>query len=116
MTKEFILDLKVARHKSGLTQADCSHLLGGSRSKAAQLEAGQRLPTLKEICALSLIYGRSFESLFGDIFVEVRRELAENLSSLPELKYTQASTFNRSATLDALAQRLSDESSMGYGR
>lgn len=115
MTKEFILDLKVARRKAGLTQADYSHLLGRSRSVAGQLETGKRLPNLKEICALSLIYGRTFESLFSAVFAQARHELAENLASLPDVQSTQASTFNRSSSLDALAERLTVESTMGYG-
>ena len=115
MSKEFILDLKVARRKAGLTQADYSHLLGGSRSRARQFEAGHRCPTLKEICALSLIFGRSFESLYREIFKDVRRELVDNLATLPQNRSSSASTFNRSNTLEALAARLSEESTMGNG-
>ena len=62
MSTEFALDLRLARKKSGLTQRDCAHLLNVHASKVSALEHGKQLPTLIEICTLSLIYGRSFEA------------------------------------------------------
>jgi DNA-binding XRE family transcriptional regulator len=56
MYQDFLIDLKTARRRSGLTQADCGHLLGGSKSKISNLETGRKLPSMKEICGLSLIY------------------------------------------------------------
>lgn len=114
MFEEFILDLKVARKKSGLTQGDCGHLISGSNHKISQLERGERPPTIQEICALSLIYGRSFESLWGEIFSEVRENLAANLETLPEPAGQQPGGFNRASTLEALAQRLLEESQPRY--
>ncbi len=109
MHHQFSLDLRSARRKAGLTQADCGHLLGGSARIVRQLEDGQRAPTLTEICALSLIFGRSFESYFGEIMPALREALSEHLSTLPHPKEKHASTFNRSATLEKLAERLADE-------
>ncbi|NSY37538.1 helix-turn-helix transcriptional regulator [Leisingera sp. ANG59] len=114
MNHNFAIDLRSARRKAGLTQEDCGHLLGGSRSAIKQLEAGSRLPTLTEICTLSLIFGRSFESLFGDLMAHCRRELFEKLTNLPEPEAPHAATFNRKHTLDALARRLATESSAEY--
>jgi len=114
MFEEFIFDLKVARKKSGLTQADCGHLLGKSGTLVSQLESGSRIPTIKEISALSLIYGRSFESLFGPIFSEIRKELAENLVTLPEPGNDWMGAVDREHTLDALAKSLDDESNLNY--
>lgn len=106
MIKDFALDLKVARRKSGLTQADCAHLMGGTSSKICQLEKGIRTPALKEICTLSLIYGKSFESLFGAIFHDIRTELAENLTTMPESGENWAGTFNRQHTLERVGKDL----------
>jgi transcriptional regulator with XRE-family HTH domain len=116
MFEEFILDLKVARKKSGLTQGDTGHLIGGSNHKISQLERGERPPTIREICTLSLIYGRNFESLFGDVFAQVRRDLSQNLDSLPEPEKQHPGGFNRSNTLEALAQRLQEETHPRYAR
>ena len=114
MFEEFMLDLKVARKKSGLTQGDCGHLIGGSNHKISQLERGERPPSIREICALSLIYGRTFESLWGEMFAEVRESLAKNLETLPEPVSQHPSGFNRAGTLEALAQRLLEESHPRY--
>ena len=114
MNHNFSIDLRSVRRKAGLTQEDCGHLLGGSPSAIRQLESGSRLPTLMEICTLSLIFGRSFESLFGDLMMQCRQDLAERLGTLPDPQEPHASTFNRKSTLDALAERLDAETGQGY--
>jgi transcriptional regulator with XRE-family HTH domain len=116
MFDDFILDLKVARKKAGLSQADCGHLIGGTNHKISQLEHGDRMPTIREVCALSLIYGRNFESLFGEIFQQVRRDLSTNLETLPDQTSNRPETFNRAKTLERLSQRLLEEQSYAYGK
>lgn len=109
MIKEFALDLTVARRNSGLTQQDCAHLLGVSDATIAKLEKGVRTPTIHEICTLSLLYGRSFETLFGGIFKDVRTQLAERINTLPSSSGTVCLRINRQSTLNRLARRLEDE-------
>ena len=116
MFDEFIFDLKVARKKAGLSQADCGHLIGGTNHKVSQLERGDRTPTIREICTLSLIYGRSFESLFGEMFGQVRKDLSTNLETLPGRTSNRPEYFNRTKTLECLAQRLLEEKTVTYGR
>jgi transcriptional regulator with XRE-family HTH domain len=115
METNFLLDLKAARRKAGLSQPDCAHLMGCSRNVISQLEGGRRIPTIYEICALSLIYGRSFESLFGQVFADVRRRTAKNLETLPWSGQDTLDRFNRQKTLDALAERLTVEADMENG-
>lgn len=114
MHDDFALELKAARKKAGLTQADCAHLLGHTPSNFSRLENGLRKPTLKEICALSLIYAKSFEGLFGAIFKTIHKELSERLSSLPDSKGSSIERFNRKNTLDRLGAHLSDDSLAQY--
>lgn len=109
MTKEFALDLKVARQNSGLTQEDCARLLGVSVVTVAKMEGGTRTPTIHEICTLSLIYGRSFESLFSGIFKDVREDLFQRLAKMPVASGTVCLRVNRQSTLNKLARRLSEE-------
>ena len=109
MTKEFALDLKVARQNSGLTHQDCAQLLGVSDATLAKIEAGKRTPSICEICTLSLIYGRSFESLFAGIFRDVRAHLSARITSLPKASGTVCLRINRQSTLNRLARRLSEE-------
>jgi len=115
MFEDFVFDLKVARKKSGLSQADCGHLINVSSHVISQLEMGKRLPTIPEICALSLVFGRSFEPLFSDVFKEVRSHLSKALETLPEAKLKNSpETFNRTNTLNALASRLLEEKGFDY--
>jgi transcriptional regulator with XRE-family HTH domain len=106
MSNEFALDLKVARRKSGLTQSDCAHLLDIHPSKVSLLESGKTLPSIKDICALSLIYGRSFESLFSSIVAGANRQLRDRLRTMPDAPKRWLGSFNRRTTLNGIADRL----------
>ncbi len=109
MFEEFIFDLKVARKKSGLTQADCAHLIGSSKNIISLIECGQRLPTICELCALSLIYGRSFESFYGDLLGQVRTALADRLRAMPDAPKGWPGSLARRHTLERLTERLAAE-------
>ena len=114
MSTEFALDLRLARKKSGLTQRDCAHLLDVHASKLSALEHGKQLPTLIEICTLSLIYGRSFESLFGAVMRDIRESLKARLETIPRDTRSFAGTFHRAKSLERLGRRLVEEQN-GYG-
>ena len=115
MYQEFAMDLKVARRKSGLTQIDCAHLLGIHDTLLSQMENGRRMPTVKEICSLSLIYGRSFESLFSGVFQDVRIDLKERLLTIPKAPKAWIGSLNRQNTIDRLAQDLANNGGAEYG-
>ncbi len=106
MIQEFALDLRAARRNSGLRQVDCAHLMGVSKNKISSLECGLSRPTVHDICTLSMIYGRSFESLFSGIFSEVRQELAERLLDVPDVGPRHKRRHNRNKTFQNLRERL----------
>ena len=106
MSTEFALDLRAARRKAGYTQGDVAQLLDHHQSRVSALEQGIERPTLEQIITLSLIYGRSFESLFGEIMAECRKHLTTRLSSLPPSDGQVAATFNRGSSLAKLKRRL----------
>ena len=108
MSTEFALDLRLARKKAGFTQPDIAHLLDLHQSGISCLERGKRRPNLTEIVELSLIYGRSFESLFAEIMDESRNTLQLRLISLPAIVRETNATFNRPASIAKL-RRLLDE-------
>lgn len=110
MSNQFALDLRLARRKAGYTQRDCAHLLGIHKGRVSALEQGNKLPTIQQICLLSLIYGRSFESLFAQLLQEARVILRDHLPTLPKLKKAYVQNFNRDANIKRLKQRLADES------
>ncbi len=109
MTHTFALDLKVARRKSGLTQQDCAHLLDVHKAKISLLEQGKALPSVLEICTLSLLYGKSFESLFGSMMEDAQRNLKDRLATLPEVSKRWLGRFIRNNTLNRLAARLDND-------
>ena len=106
MTHEFALDLKLARKKAGFTQRDCAHLLAVHGATLSDLENGKRHPTLTQICTLSLIYGRSFQSLFNGIIDDVRLELADRLLVLPDAPKSWIGSTNRRHHVEQLTRRL----------
>lgn len=108
MIQEFALDLRAARRNSGLRQVDCAHLMGISKTKLSNLERGLQHPSVHDICALSMIYGRSFESLFCGIFQEVRHELSTGLDTLPPLAAQYKQEHNRAKALESLHARLEE--------
>jgi transcriptional regulator with XRE-family HTH domain len=109
MIQEFSLDLRTARMNSGLRQLDCAHLMGVDKSSISSLECGKRRPDVRQICTLSMIYGRSFESLFSSIFDEIREDLSMNLLTLPEPDPNYKRRLNRERTLQKLEDRLDNK-------
>jgi len=114
MSTEFALDLRLARRKAGFTQRDIAHLLGAHQTLVSELERGQQQPTLEQIIVLSLIYGRSFESLFSELMKDARRHLQERIMRMPTDIRSYVGTFNRDASIERLARRLADQNT-AYG-
>ena len=80
--------------------------MGADKSKISNLERGRQHPTVRDICMLSMIYGRTFESLFEGIFDEVRADLAMRLPELPEPAPHYKRRLNREKTLQRLEERI----------
>jgi transcriptional regulator with XRE-family HTH domain len=108
MNNNFASDLKSARLQSGLTQEDCAHLLGISTSRISNFETGQKTPNLRDICAFSILFGQSFESLFNDTFDEVKAHMSASFDSLPEGPDIREGNFERQSSLNRLYERLND--------
>lgn len=114
MTTQFALDLRLQRRKAGYTQRDIAHLMGMQQSAVSDLERGRHLPNIKEIITLSLIYGRSFESLFSQLMQEARMGLKKRLSSIPDNVRQYAGTLSREHSLKGLKRSLEAETP-GHG-
>ena len=114
MSTEFALDLRLARRKAGLTQSDVAHLIGAHQTLVSELERGRQLPKLEQIVALSLIYGRSFESLFSHLMRAARAAMKSRIVRMPAGVRSYVGTFNRDASIERLARRLADEDN-AYG-
>lgn len=104
--KNVALHLQVQRKKAGLLQSDLAHLLAIHPSRMSLFENGRSEPSLSEIAALSLIYGKPIENLLHDIFHDVVGNLISRLRTLPPVEQNCRGTFNRAHTLSQLAIRL----------
>lgn len=116
MTHDLSLDLKVARLKAGLTQADLAHLLGCHKNRICQIEKRNRPLTLREACTMSLALNRRFYELFTLEFDASLDDLGPRLETLPEPKANDDHVFNRLYTLSALAERLNVHSNRQHER
>jgi transcriptional regulator with XRE-family HTH domain len=108
MHAPFHLDLKVHRRKAGLSQDDVAHLIGVHPSKVSLLEGGRAFPTLRDVAALSVIFGRSAEEFVFTFVEEARKMIAARLPSMPAAPRRWVPQFNRQHTLDSLAERLAE--------
>jgi len=115
MHQAFAHDLRVTRKKAGLSQRDCAHLLDVRQQRISVLENGEAIPTISEMCGLSLIFGKSFISLFTAEFGHARNFIGDRLSTLPTDKRNWISRFNRTNTLSRLADRIATDSPLGFG-
>ena len=113
MHQAFAHDLRVDRKKAGLSQKDCAHLLDVRQQRISALERGDAIPTVSEICGLSLIFGKSFTSLFTAEFAVARRFIDERMATLPIDKRSWISRFNRTSTLSKLAERIATDNPLG---
>ncbi|NOX39918.1 MAG: hypothetical protein GXP05_05230 [Alphaproteobacteria bacterium] len=75
---------------------------------------GQAIPDLREICAFSILFGRSFESLFNDIFDEVKAHMSASFETMPEGPEIRGGNFERQSSLNRLYERLNDYSFEDY--
>lgn len=106
MKHEFALDLKVERKKAGLSQGDVAHLIDVHPSKVSLLEAGRSMPSLRDICALTVLYGKSFESLFYGLIKKTAGSIKRQSLRMPQAPKRWLPSFNRKASLSGLAERL----------
>lgn len=109
MKTQFAYDLRLARRKAGYTQRDVAHLLASRQSVVSGLESGNTRPTLEQIIALSLIFGRTFDCLFDELMRERRSQITRQLKTLPDGKKLNVYTFNRSGSLSRLQKRLDSQ-------
>lgn len=114
MKNTLFSDLQSLRRKSGLSQADCAHLLDTPRSRLSKLESGLQTPTVEEICKLSLIFGEEISEMFRDVFPAIKDALIDRIQSLPDPESNFAGSMTRYQTLERLAARLSDDNTTDH--
>ena len=106
MITEFALDLRHARRRSGLSQAEVAFLANVNQATYSRFEAGALVPGVEQLCILALIYGRSFASYFEMISTAQKPALKLRLGKLPPKDRPSIRVFNRARTLEKLSRRL----------
>lgn len=114
MHDEFAVDLKVARRKSGLSQADCAHLLGVDPSVVSKFEAGKAAPSVTQLTILYLVFGDGARTLWSGLVASLQAQLGERLASMPACPANWPDQLNRRNTLNALADRLAGSSTEAH--
>lgn len=108
--------IKILRKKSGLTQADCAHLLGVSQSRISAIETGRALPAVSEIAILALAYGKPLDSLLAGQLQHARTIIGRRLGSMPPCPPLWLGRGNRHRTLNDIANRLEALDRRDHGR
>ena len=106
MIDDFSLSLQNLRKLADLTQAEVAHLIGGKQEAVSRIETGERLPTILELCSLSVLYGRTIESLLGDLVDAIRAEMAMQQMSLVKKLGALTLEAPKSVFLRGLRERL----------
>lgn len=106
MFTQFAHDLCAARKKAGLTPRDLSLLLEIDSSVVTALEQGATLPSIEQLCRLSIIYGRSFTELYQELMHGAREALFRKIPDLPDSADNDIARFNRDNTLRRLDREL----------
>lgn len=106
MKQNFARDLKAARRRYGLSQADCAHLLKVNQSRISKLEAGTCRPTTFEICALCIVYDETPAQLCRSATAEAIGILRKRISTVPDCTPRWRNRKQRIDTLNDLMHRL----------
>jgi len=106
MLTQFAQDLRAARNKAGLTTRDLSVLLEVGSADVTTLEKGDQLPTVEQLCKLSVIYNRNFPDFYQQQMKQAREALFRHLPDLPECTAGDDTHFNRDKTLKRLKSEL----------
>ena len=106
MKHHYALTLRAARRRSGLTQEDCAHFLGITQPRMSKIESGVYEPTLKEACALCILFDMPLTELYSDTALGVARQFKDRLPTVPDAPLLWRVKQRRLDTLASLRFRL----------
>jgi transcriptional regulator with XRE-family HTH domain len=85
MNTSYTQALRLKRRSAALTQDDVARILGtGGRSYVAMLESGDRVPHVRDIILLSLLFGASEREIFPPLYLSTKDLFQSNVRKLIE--------------------------------
>lgn len=106
MRHHHAINIRVARLRLGLTQADMAHLLDTSQPRVSRIESGEYRPTIREVCKLCIILDMPLTELYGHTAEGAVQQLEQRLPSIPDAPAIWRSRKRRLDTLASLRFRL----------
>ena len=116
MTKKLPNYLRTFRKRSGLSQAEVAYLLGCEYgTNISRYECNSRLPNLKTVLALEIIYQieskHLFEGFYHDTAYQVKKRAARLEQRLRKQK-RDPSTLHKLRCIENLLNALSEDASL----
>jgi transcriptional regulator with XRE-family HTH domain len=85
--------LRLRRRSAGLTQDDVARILGtGGRSYIAMLESGDRVPHVRDVVLLSLLFGADEQTLFPHLYLTTKEMFQSNARAVIEQALAEGET------------------------
>ena len=85
MNQPYHTALRHLRRKAGLTQDDVARILGkGGRSYVAMLESGDRVPHVRDVELLSMLFGINSTDVFPHLYSITRDLFQSNIQGVIE--------------------------------
>ena len=82
--------LRLLRRSAGLTQDDIARILGtGGRSYVAMLEAGDRIPHVRDTVLLSMLFGTDEAALFPHLYSITKETFRSNVRTALDAALTE---------------------------
>ena len=107
MEKEDVMvDLKINRRESGLSNKDLAHLLDVNPSRISRLQTGDATLMVGEAITLSLIFGKNIDQLLSRTTQKLATHLKTKLAEMPPEPENWTAHIKRLDTLNMLADRL----------
>ena len=101
--------LRQARRGKGYTQQDCARSIGVSQARYSDYERGLKMPTVQHLCTLSVLLGKTFESVYAELMRDAKSTLRKNIRKLPTQVRSYVHTFNRNRNLERLQRNLDED-------
>lgn len=95
MNEPYHTTLRHLRRSAGLTQDDVARILGvGGRSYVAMLESGDRVPHVRDMVLLSMLFGTDEKTVFPHLYLTTKDQFQSNARKVIEAALAEGDENN----------------------